>query len=90
MGGHRPHAPRAVGRQRLPPGTGRRRDSALRPYRRPGRCLRRITTKRVYKDAFQHDVARSIIVEESGTHFDPDVVEAFLATEQEFIAIREV
>ena len=48
-----------------------------------------LTTKRVYKDAFQHDVARSIIVEESGTHFDPDVVEAFLATEQEFIAIRE-
>jgi len=48
-----------------------------------------LTNKRVYKHAFAHDVSRSIIVEESGTHFDPDVVEAFLATEDEFIRVRE-
>lgn len=48
-----------------------------------------LSSKRVYKDSFDHDVVRSIIVAESGTHFDPDVVQAFLATEQEFIAIRK-
>jgi putative two-component system response regulator len=48
-----------------------------------------LTAKRVYKHAFAHDVSRSIIVEEAGTHFDPDVVEAFLATEDEFMRVRE-
>jgi putative two-component system response regulator len=45
-----------------------------------------LTTKRVYKQAFEHEVARSIIVESSGTHFDPRIVEAFLTVENEFIA----
>jgi putative two-component system response regulator len=48
-----------------------------------------LTSKRVYKDSFEHDVVRSIITAESGTHFDPDIVQAFLATEHEFLAIRE-
>ncbi|HEX7379519.1 MAG TPA: response regulator [Pirellulales bacterium] len=48
-----------------------------------------LTSKRVYKDAFEHDLVRSIIVAESGSHFDPDIVQAFLATEPEFIAIRQ-
>ena len=48
-----------------------------------------LTSKRIYKNAFGHDVAKSIITEESGTHFDPEVVEAFLATEEEFLQTRE-
>lgn len=48
-----------------------------------------LTSKRVYKEAFMHSLARSIILEESGSHFDPNVVDAFLACEQEFIKIRE-
>ncbi len=48
-----------------------------------------LTSKRVYKSAFDHHEARSIILEESGSHFDPDVVDAFLECEQEFIDIRE-
>ena len=48
-----------------------------------------LTSKRVYKNAFTHIVARSIILEGSGTHFDPDVVAAFLQVENEFVAIRE-
>jgi putative two-component system response regulator len=48
-----------------------------------------LTTKRVYKESFTHDVARSIILDESGTHFDPDVVEAFLATEEAFLEIHK-
>lgn len=43
-----------------------------------------LTTKRVYKSAFGHDRARAIILEERDHHFDPAVVDAFLAREAEF------
>jgi putative two-component system response regulator len=49
-----------------------------------------ITTKRVYKEASTHEVARSIIVQASGSHFDPDIVDTFLATEQKFIEIQKM
>lgn len=49
-----------------------------------------LTSKRVYKAAFSHDIARSMILEESGAHFDPDVVAAFLRSEQMFLSIREM
>jgi putative two-component system response regulator len=48
-----------------------------------------LTSKRTYKDAFSHHVARSILLEESGSHFDPDIVDAFLSTEDQFLAIRQ-
>jgi putative two-component system response regulator len=48
-----------------------------------------LTMKRVYKSALSHEVARGIITEGSGKHFDPRVVQAFLRIEQEFVAIRE-
>lgn len=48
-----------------------------------------LTSKRVYKDAFSHDAARSIIVDDAGKHFDPVIVETFLEAEYEFIRIRE-
>jgi len=43
-----------------------------------------LTTRRVYKPAFRHDKALSIIVDASGTQFDPVVVDAFLRREKEF------
>jgi len=46
-----------------------------------------LISKRVYKEAFSHEMARSIIVEGRGAHFDPDVIDAFLAVEVEFIRI---
>ncbi|HEY4312331.1 MAG TPA: HD domain-containing phosphohydrolase [Pirellulales bacterium] len=46
-----------------------------------------LTSKRVYKPAFEHQKARAIILEGRGTQFDPDVVQAFLSREQEFIAV---
>ncbi|MCR4415008.1 MAG: HD domain-containing protein, partial [Thermoguttaceae bacterium] len=46
-----------------------------------------LTTKRVYKPGFSHQTARSIILEGCGTHFDPDIVDAFLARESDFLAI---
>jgi putative two-component system response regulator len=48
-----------------------------------------LTSKRVYKSAFTHDVARSMILNDSGKHFDPAVVDAFVAREEQFLAIRE-
>ncbi|RMF41672.1 MAG: response regulator [Planctomycetota bacterium] len=47
-----------------------------------------LTTKRVYKDAMPHQQARKIIVESRGTHFDPDIVDAFLRQEDAFQEVR--
>lgn len=43
-----------------------------------------LTSVRVYKAAYSHAESREIICRDSGTHFDPDVVSAFLACEAEF------
>lgn len=43
-----------------------------------------LTTRRVYKPAFSHEKAVSIIVEGSGKHFDPILVEVFLEVQEEF------
>lgn len=43
---------------------------------------------RTYKGAFTHAVARGIIIEGSGTHFDPTIVDAFLQIPNEFIAVH--
>ena len=47
-----------------------------------------LTSKRVYKNAFTHEIAKSIIEKDCGTHFDPDVVSAFLAAEDQFVKVR--
>ena len=43
--------------------------------------------KRVYKPPFPHERAVSIISEDRGTHFDPDVVDAFLEIQDDFKTI---
>jgi putative two-component system response regulator len=43
-----------------------------------------LTSKRVYKDALSHQVARDVIYEGRGSHFDPRVVDAFLRRDQDF------
>ena len=48
-----------------------------------------LTSKRVYKDAFSHESAKGIILKDAGRHFDPDVAAAFVATEAEFLAVRQ-
>ncbi|MGD8591195.1 MAG: response regulator [Gammaproteobacteria bacterium] len=48
-----------------------------------------LTSKRCYKEAFTHDKSRQIVIESGGNHFDPEVVDAFLQTEEEFKRIRE-
>jgi putative two-component system response regulator len=46
-----------------------------------------LVSKRVYKPAFPHTTAVSMIRESSGNHFDPDVVDAFFDAADQ---IREV
>src|SRR6185369_9166833 len=46
-----------------------------------------LVCRRVYKRIFSHEEAREIILNESGRHFDPDVVASFVAKEEEFISI---
>jgi putative two-component system response regulator len=46
-----------------------------------------LISRRVYKEGMPHEKAVGIIQEGSGSHFDPDIVEAFLAIQDEFRAI---
>ncbi len=48
-----------------------------------------MTSVRSYKAVISHEIAVARIVEESGKHFDPVVVDAFLVCQDEFPAIRE-
>ena len=48
-----------------------------------------LVTKRVYKEAFSHEKAVNIIRADSGRHFDPVIVEAFLKLEKKFSAISD-
>jgi len=48
-----------------------------------------LTTHRVYKDAFSHEKARQIILEGRAKHFDPDLVDIFLALEKKFIQLKK-
>ena len=48
-----------------------------------------LISKRVYKKALSHEKTREIIVEGKGKHFDPDIVDAFLKIENDFIKIAQ-
>jgi PAS domain S-box-containing protein len=47
-----------------------------------------LTSKRPYKEAYTHKKAKEIIVEERGRQFDPEIVDVFLAYEDDFKMIR--
>ena len=86
---HRLGAPRALGRQRLSAGLEGRGYSLGRAVVALANVYDALTARRVYKAAMPHDVARGIILQGTGNHFDPRVVEAFLAVEQKFIELQE-
>ncbi|NRR28957.1 HD domain-containing protein [Oxalobacteraceae bacterium] len=48
-----------------------------------------LISRRVYKPAFTHETAMELIRQGSGEHFDPDVVDAMLMVEEQFMAIAE-
>lgn len=43
-----------------------------------------LTARRVYKEPFPREKANALIIEGTGRHFDPDIVNAFLAKEADF------
>lgn len=46
-----------------------------------------LISRRVYKPAFSHERALEVLREGRGRHFDPDVLDAFLAVHEDFHAI---
>lgn len=46
-----------------------------------------LISRRVYKPAFSHEEALRTIIAGKGTHFDPDIVEAFIANAETYRAI---
>jgi putative two-component system response regulator len=48
-----------------------------------------LSSKRPYKEAFPHEKCKAIVLAGRGSHFDPDVVNAFLDQEDAFLVIRE-
>jgi putative two-component system response regulator len=48
-----------------------------------------LISRRVYKEPMTHEAAVEIITAGSGSHFDPDMVAAFLAIADEFYAISQ-
>ncbi|MBI2477855.1 MAG: HD domain-containing protein [Planctomycetia bacterium] len=47
-----------------------------------------LTSARVYKEAMPCEDARDLIVSQSGQHFDPAVIEAFVACYDEFLKVK--
>ena len=43
-----------------------------------------LRSRRPYKEPMTHEAAREIILQGSGKHFDPEIVEAFLECELNF------
>ncbi len=48
-----------------------------------------LSSARPYKKAFSYEKCFEILARDSGTHFDPDVVDAFFRRSEEIIAIKE-
>jgi putative two-component system response regulator len=46
-----------------------------------------LISRRVYKEPFSHAQSASIIAQGKGQHFDPDIVDAFMAIQDECLAI---
>jgi len=48
-----------------------------------------LTTKRFYKEAYSHEKAKSMIILLRSKHFDPQIVDAFLAVQEKFDRVRK-
>ncbi|MBK7404730.1 MAG: response regulator [Phycisphaerales bacterium] len=48
-----------------------------------------LTSRRVYKGAYPHERAHEMILEQSGIHFDPAIVRAYLQNERLFAETRQ-
>ncbi len=48
-----------------------------------------LTTKRPYKEAWPIDKAFAVLIEDSGTHFDPKLIQLFISIKSEILEIKE-
>lgn len=48
-----------------------------------------LTSVRPYKPAYSHEQSRQFIVSQAGTHFDPDIVDAFVRCADRFLSVRK-
>jgi putative two-component system response regulator len=48
-----------------------------------------LTSKRPYKEAFPVEISLAISMEGKGSHFDPDVVDAFFAIQDEILSVKQ-
>ena len=48
-----------------------------------------LVTRRVYKEKLGHEEAVRMVIAGRGTHFDPEVVDAFLGVERQWRAIAQ-
>ena len=84
---HRRHPPRAVRRHRLPEPAQGHRHPPVRPDRRAGRRLRRPDDQARLQGRVHPRRGPLDHLGDRGTHFDPDLVDAFLACETQFIEV---
>lgn len=49
-----------------------------------------LTSKRVYKEAFRHEISKQIMIEGRGTQFDPNIIDAFLEVEDDIHKISRL
>jgi PAS domain S-box-containing protein len=48
-----------------------------------------LTTKRLYKNAYSHAKAMHMIIQLKGKHFDPEMIDAFIAVAEKFDQVRK-
>ena len=52
-------------------------------------CYDALRSNRCYRKGFDHEKVKEMLLEEEGTHFDPEVIKAFLVLEDRFSHIME-
>ncbi|MCF6291708.1 MAG: response regulator [Desulfobacterales bacterium] len=52
-------------------------------------CYDALRSDRCYRRGFAHEPAKTMIMQENGTHFDPEICKAFLALERDFEKVME-
>ena len=50
-------------------------------------CYDALISRRVYKEGMSHEKAVAIMIEGKGSHFDADIIDAFIDLQDEFRAI---
>lgn len=52
-------------------------------------CYDAIRSNRCYRKGFDHETVKNMLLEGSGTHFDPEIIRAFIALEDRFNHIND-